>query len=215
MSSFIDNLDRLNRKERYFLIGMALGNPQFRLDPRFRDKLSDKYGLTIPDTAFVAMDYHLNWIFEAASLSFGTPLRGSMFDNSARVVDGTQEDIDLLVAFEDGSGLHHVIMLEAKGFSSFSNKQFDHKMRRLKAIFGDDGQRWQAVKPHFGLVSNRRPQRLHMDKCPSWLKIDGTIPWFRLHLPDARLVSYRCDEHSNPDQAGAFWTVKSRSPRSR
>ena len=208
MSSFTDNLDRLNRKERYFLIGMALGNPEFKLDPAFRHKLSNKYGLTIPDTTFVAMDYHLNWIFAAAALSFDTPLRENIFDNKGGIVDGTQEDVDLLVAFEDESSINHVIMLEAKGFTSFNNRQFAHKMDRLRSIFGDDGQRWKAVKPYFGLVSRREPSKLQVIKCPSWLKVEGTLPWFKMSLPGNRLILYRCDEQGRPNQECALWTVK-------
>jgi len=208
VSSFTGNLDRLNRKERYFLIGMALGNPGFKLDPAFRYKLSNKYGLTIPDTAFVAMDYHLNWIFAAAALSFDTSLCENIFDNKGGIVDGTQEDVDLLVAFEDESGINHVIMLEAKGFTSFNNRQFEHKMDRLRGIFRDDGQRWQAVKPYFGLVSPRKPSKLQVEKCPSWLKVEGTLPWFEMPLPGNRLILFRCDEQGRPNQERALWTVK-------
>ena len=35
MTSFINNLDRLNLIERYYLIGMALGNPKFKLNSAF------------------------------------------------------------------------------------------------------------------------------------------------------------------------------------
>jgi len=45
MTSFINNLDRLNLIERYYLIGMALGNPKFKLNSAFRQKLNKKYGL--------------------------------------------------------------------------------------------------------------------------------------------------------------------------
>lgn len=83
MSTFIDNLDKLNRKERFFLIGMALGNPRFKLDPLFRQKLSEEFGVVIPDNVFVAMDYHLNWIYAAAALAFGNPVRDNIFDKAA------------------------------------------------------------------------------------------------------------------------------------
>ena len=62
MSAMIDNLEKLNRKERFFFIGMVLDNPKFKLDPMFRQRLSTKFNVVIPDTASVAMDYHLNWI---------------------------------------------------------------------------------------------------------------------------------------------------------
>ena len=33
MSAFVDYLWSFNRKERFFLVGTALGNPDFRLSP--------------------------------------------------------------------------------------------------------------------------------------------------------------------------------------
>jgi len=209
MTSFINNLDRLNRKERYFLIGMALGNSKFKLNSAFRQKLSDMYyPLAVPDTAFVAMDYHLNWIFVAAALAFDNPVRENIFDNKDRIVDGTQEDVDLLVAFEDKSSMNHVIMLEAKGFTAFSNRQFKHKMDRIKSIFGENGDRWPEVKPYFGLISSRESERLETDVFPSWLKVENKIPWFEMPLPGNRLVLYGCDKQGRPNQERTFWTVK-------
>lgn len=208
MTSFINNLDRLNRKERYFLIGMALGNPKFKLNSAFRQKLSKKYGLAVPDAAFVAMDYHLNWIFAAGVLAFGNPVRDNIFDNKGGIVDGTQEDVDLLVAFEDKSSMNHVIMLEAKGFTAFSNRQFKHKMDRIKSIFGKKGNRWPEVKPYFGLVSSRESSKLRADYCPSWLKVESKIPWFEMPLPDNRLILHGCDKQGRTNKERAFWMVK-------
>jgi len=208
MTSFVNNLDRLNRKERYFLIGMALGNPMFKLSSAFRQKLSKKYGFTVPDTAFVAMDYHLNWIFVAAALAFDNPVKDNIFDNGGRIVDGTQEDVDLLVAFEDKSSMNHVIMLEAKGFTAFSNRQFKHKMERIKSIFDEKGDRWPEVKPYFGVISSREPIKLQADIYPSWLEVESKIPWFEMSLPDNRLILYGCDKQGKPNQERAFWTVK-------
>jgi len=209
MTTVVDNLEKLNRKERFFLIGMALGNPGFRLDSRFRQRLSEGFNVVIPDTAFVAMDYHLNWIYAAAALAFGTPVSGSVYENANRAIDGTQEDVDLLVAFEDASGLNHLIMLEAKGVTAFTNRQFQHKMNRLISIFGETGDRWPQIKPHFGLVSPRKPKGLHYGFCPAWLKIDDQIPWFRMTLPSDRVMVLGCDGEGRPDSARTFWTTRS------
>ena len=59
MSALIDQLKRFNRKERFFLVGLALGNPDFKLSDAFRSSLHDLLGVSIPADAFVAMDYHL------------------------------------------------------------------------------------------------------------------------------------------------------------
>ncbi len=208
MSSMIAHLDRLNRKERFFLVGMALGKREFKLDSLFRRKLSEKFGIAVPDTAFVAIDYHLNWIFAAAALTFGNPAWGLVYENKDRVIDGTQEDIDLLVAFENASGLTHLIMLEAKGVIAFSNNQFQHKIGRFKSIFGEDCEKWPKVRPYFGLVSPREPKRLRYDLCPFWLKVGDKIPWLEMPIPQDRLIVYGCDGHGQPNKERAFWTVR-------
>jgi hypothetical protein len=206
MSAMITNLEKLNRKERFFLIRTALGHDTLKLGQSFRDVLISKFHLNVPDDAFVATDYHLNWIFAAAALTFGQPVHDHIYDNRDGTVDGTQEDVDLLVAFEDDSGLNHLIMLEAKGVGAYDNKQFAHKMKRLTRIFGKDGCRFARVRPYFGLMSPREPRHLRCDVCPSWLKIDGKIPWLPMLIPE-RFVLFGCDERGRPDRKREYWTV--------
>ena len=208
MSTMIENLQRLNRKERFFLIGMALGNPDFVLDSAFRQRLSAGFRVAIPDGAFVAMDYHLNWIHAAAALAFSTPNKEGVYDNADGAIDGTQEDVDLLVAFEDALGLNHLIMLEAKGVTPFINSQFEHKMNRLKAIFHENGNRWPQIRTYFGLVSPRDPVKLRRCVCPDWLRVNGKIPWFEMPIPPGRLEVFRCDKKRIPNKDGAFWTKR-------
>ena len=72
MSAFIDYLVSFNRKERFFLVGTALGKPTFQLDSAFSQRLSSRFALKVPADAFVAMDYHLDWIYASvASLATG------------------------------------------------------------------------------------------------------------------------------------------------
>ena len=208
MLNVIENLEKLNRKERFFLVGMALGNTKFRLEPRFREKLGSEFKLTIPEDAFVAMDYHLNWIYAACALSFEQPIQKRVYQNVDSVIDGTQEDVDLLVSYQDPLGLCRLIMLEAKGVTAFSNRQFKHKIERFKQIFRDDGKRWPQVTPYFGLVSPRQSKVLNYDICPSWLKIDGKVPWFEMKIPKDRLVLFGCDSGGKLDQGRPFWTAK-------
>ena len=100
MSDLIEILRQFNRKERFFLIGQALGNEAFSLAERFRQELGEVIGVKIPGNAFVGMDYHLDWI--AASLrAHRNPKRvGEAVCNSDEVATGTQQDVDLLIAFE-------------------------------------------------------------------------------------------------------------------
>jgi hypothetical protein len=203
----IGYLEQLNRKERYFLIGLALGNPKFKLDKSFRAKLNNGFHVDIPENAFVAMDYHLNWIYAAAELAFGKSVHEQIYQNNDNVIDGTQEDVDLLVAYEDTSGISQLIMLEAKGVTSFSNEQFKHKIDRFTKMFGNKGDKFAKFKPYFGLVSPRKSRNLCVDCCPSWLKVDGDIPWFEMKIPP-RLVLFGCDENGKSSSERKFWKVK-------
>jgi len=39
-SGLLHHLQEFNRKERFFLVGMAPGNPEFRLGEEFRERLA-------------------------------------------------------------------------------------------------------------------------------------------------------------------------------
>jgi hypothetical protein len=58
----IDNLRKFNRKERFYLVGEALGNKNFKLGDRFIKRLESTINIKIPKNAFAAMDYHLDWM---------------------------------------------------------------------------------------------------------------------------------------------------------
>ena len=60
MSAIIEYLRSFNRKERFLLVGTALGNPTFRLDSTFSQNLGDRFALEVSSDAFVAMNYHLD-----------------------------------------------------------------------------------------------------------------------------------------------------------
>ncbi|MDE2668487.1 MAG: hypothetical protein OXI51_02405 [Chloroflexota bacterium] len=68
MATLIEHLESFNRKERFILLKEALGEGTFRLDAGFRDTLGAAVDVTIPPNAFVAMDYHLDWIQMALHL---------------------------------------------------------------------------------------------------------------------------------------------------
>jgi len=46
--TLVQNLKMFNRRERYFVIDAALGNPEFQLGDSFRLELASKLGLNIP-----------------------------------------------------------------------------------------------------------------------------------------------------------------------
>ena len=99
-------------------------------------------------------------------------------------------------------------MLEAKGVTPFSNKQFKHKMERLRAIFGEDGRRFPQIKNYFGLISPYKSRGLQSEFCPSWLKQKDEIPWIEMSLPKDRLTVFGCDEQGKPNKNHAFWTIR-------
>ena len=199
-----DILRSFNLKERYYLIGTALGS-RFRLSWEFIDSLNSALGVNIPGDAFAAMDYHLDWIY--ASLVIASLDGQSMvFPNTDRLVTGTQEDIDFLIAYRTGEECH-IILLEAKGVTSWTNRQMKLKADRLGAIFGPDGRRFEFVVPHFALISPRQPERLKIGQWPAWMRPGNRVPWIHLPIPRGLRRLSRCDEQGRPDQHGAYWTT--------
>ena len=197
MDNLIDILESFNRKERFFLVAQALGNPKFILSREFRLQLGETVGLAeqgieIPPCAFAAMDYHLDWL--QAGLTLSRNIQEELFSNAGEVIKGTQEDIDLLVAFRHGDQ-HHLILVEAKAYSGWSNDQLKSKANRLREIFGDSGTEYDGVIPHFCLMGPKSTN-IKVD-FPGWMKPGGELLWVDLKLSDGRRQVNRCDKVGN------------------
>ena len=164
------HLKEFNRKERFFVVGMALGNQAFELDSNFREKLGHAFEVNVPEDAFAPIDYHLDWIYASLFLSSGR--RNDNIYDKPDEITATQQDIEFLVAFADKDAFH-IIMLEAKGDSPFTNSQLENKVRRLEQIFGSHGRKWAGVSPHLALMSPYKPKRLKYHECPTWIYSGG------------------------------------------
>ncbi len=201
MNTLIDRLKRFNRKERLFLVGLALDNPNFTLGPKFRSSLGDLFDpkLTIRTDAFVAMDYHLEWLYVALR---GAEL-GQRYQNTG-FVKGNQGDVDLLVAFEDGTTTH-VILVEAKGDTAWSNKQMKSKAERLRVAF--DGIN-DTVKPHFAFISPSPPQHLISEGWPNWISTSNHL----VMQVTGDLKVTRCDIDMRSRDKGPYWMMCSVRP---
>ena len=204
MTDLIKILESFNRKERFFLIAQALGlhsdsgEPAFSLSDSFREQLNAKIDVVIPpdpEKVFVAMDYHLDWLHAALVFTHTNQDENSKFSNEGKVIEGTQEDIDLLVAFK-ASEKFHLILVEAKAYSSWTNNQLSSKAKRLRRIFCDDGKKWLDLQPHFYTIGPKESEGLDLKSLPKWmLDADGKLQWLPLQLPKRkRRVVGRCDK---------------------
>jgi len=145
MSSLLDYLKMFNSKERFFLVGQILGKSRFSPSKKFRGELNKVLGLEIPTKVFAAMDYHLDWLYASLELARGCKekyIHKNGNQKADKKIKGQQEDIDFLIAFnenDDEKKPTHIVLIEAKGVTAWSNKQMDSKVKRLNEIFGKKG----------------------------------------------------------------------------
>ncbi|MEX1255702.1 MAG: hypothetical protein WEE64_15310 [Dehalococcoidia bacterium] len=206
MADLIEYLKRFNRKERFYLIGWSLGNEGFRLSDDFRASVAAEVGLSVPRAALTFMDYHLNWIYASAFLA-SVPDHGEIHDNSDGTVEGNQEDVDLLIAFQH-DGLYQLVMLEAKFSTGWTNKQMKHKAARLGGIFGQNGRRWPGIRPYFLLTSPREPGKLDCKAWPTWMTgPNGRPRWIEMRAPGMLERVTRCDAEGKESAGGRHWRV--------
>ncbi len=231
MENLIDILESFNRKERFYLLAQALHghggieNPRFQISESFRLDLGEAVGLheqgiTIPSDAFVGMDYHLDSIEGSLALTHKDKYqhynknRKVIFANLDASVAGTQQDIDLLVAFKAESK-YHLVLIEAKGYLSWDTQQLYSKGERLRQIFGENGDTYcDDVEPHFVMMSENQPkiENWHADRQPAcwpkWMRNNKGAP---LHLTmclpaktNKRRVE-RCDRDGNPAKCEGYF----------
>lgn len=206
MQPLTPHLRNFNSKERYFLIGQALGNPAFKLTSDFRRLLGQAVGFVIPEEAWAAMDYHIDWLCAALTLASDED-SGTVHANAERMIRANQEDFDLIVAF-DTQVVSHIVFVEAKGVTGWGNDQVASKLQRLKQIFGHDGRRWLCRTPHFVMMSPRRPtSRLDMASWPVWAKPNGQVVWLPLNVPKELVRVSRCDAQGHACKGGNRWTA--------
>jgi len=206
MEGLLEILESLNRKERFFLVGAALGNSDFRLGPEYARELSETFGLDVPSNSWVAMDYHLDWISTALHVTHNELSHGKPWLNEG-IVNGNQEDVDLIVGFED-AGTTVLLLVEAKAATGWTNSQQQSKADRLSEIFGAGSDRYPGVKPHFALTSPRKPQNLEVSGWPSWMAPGGCPTWFELTIPPDRRQVVRCDQAGRRSKDRGFAVIK-------
>ncbi|WP_421259589.1 hypothetical protein [Aeromonas sp. 602826] len=214
-NKLIENLKSFNRKERFYLVGQMLGNPEFRMDDKQLDKISELIGIKISGEYYAAMDYHLDWIYASLFLiqeHDEKTFPRNFIDNKKQIdlqISGTQEDVDFLLAFVDHENTTHIVMIEAKGDSYFSNAQLNSKNKRFNAIFGDEDT-WPNVRPHFLLCSPKEPQKINVEEPAYFIFKNSKLPWLELDMGEGKNKVTRCDDEGEPYNNGEYWTVENR-----
>ncbi|MFQ2708359.1 hypothetical protein ACK3ZA_16125 [Aeromonas caviae] len=215
-NKLIENLKSFNRKERFYLVGQMLGNPDFRMDKTQLAEISKLIGTTIPSEYFAAMDYHLDWIYASLFLIQEHDKKTfprNFIDNKQQIdlqISGTQEDVDFLLAFVDHEDTTHIVMIEAKGDSYFSNAQLNSKNKRFNAIFGDENT-WPNVRPHFLLCSPKEPQNVSIEEPAYFIFKSSKLLWLELDMGDGKNKVTRWGKNDKPCSDGKYWVVESRS----
>ena len=208
MSTLIEHLQSFNRKERFILLRNTLGRDTFQLDGSFRERLGQELGVTIPADPLVAMDYHLDWLQMALYLTEQPWTGRPPIENpNSELFEANQRDIDLLVAFDDKTTTH-IVMLEAKVETGWTNRQLDRKADRLCRIFGDPCCT-DFAKPHFVLLSPREPERIDPSAWPGWMTSSGKPRWMKLPRPEYLRKVTRCTADGRASATGRFLRIDS------
>ena len=99
-----------------------------------------------------------------------------------------------------------VVLVEAKADTGWNNNQLKEKASRLKLIFEEKP---YSVKPHFVLMSPRKPKKIKTDTWPDWMKAgrESSALWLELPLPDRLLEIARCDKDGNSCKEGGYVIV--------
>jgi hypothetical protein len=84
------------------------------------------------------------------------------------------------------------------------------KANRLREIFGNEGNFWPGVAPHFVIMSPKRTAGLELKKWPQWMAPNGVVGWIQLEILEGLQRVVRCDEQGRDNKAGRFWKVEAR-----
>lgn len=187
--SYIDVLERFDRKERGWLMRECVGG-RSALSARFCSALGRSFGDPDPASdAWWTIDYHLDWLAGASRW----PGEASNEVYRGGGVTCSIEDVDLIVATPA-----QLFLIEAKAAGSWGNEQLRSKVARLDQIC--PGGRLhirstgQTVTVRFGILSIRQAVRVNTEGWPPWALKDGrpfvvepevATPWAKLAVQRA------------------------------
>ena len=147
MLSLPEALERFNRKERNLLVRDILGHTKdaaLPLSASFRQKVEERLRIPVPEHAWWATDFHISWLAGALAVymkqntnlrpfpnpEVATAANDAVSSKPRQLVEGNQEDIDLIVATDQ-----HLILIEAKAYGTFTDKQIGSKVARLNLLY--------------------------------------------------------------------------------
>ena len=132
-SRLIENLRLLDSHERGLLLQWTADEP-FRLGEPIRAEVARLTGSRPAPDAFIAMDYTLDWLYAAVQRTVAADEAWPRPWPDSDELAASQEDVDLLIAWDDQAGTH-LTLIEAKGFTGWSNRVMSRKTDRIEAIF--------------------------------------------------------------------------------
>ena len=103
---------------------------------------------------------------------------------------------------DDGRAVTHLVLIEAKAYLPWTNKQLASKAKRLKEIFGDDGKAHDAVKSHFVMMTGRLSGKIDTDSWPDWMSNGDNPRWLQYSLPTRTKVT-RCTDRGRHFKNGS------------
>lgn len=164
------------------------------LSDRFRQEVGHALRLEVPDNAYVAMDYHLDWLSAAyhfaskggtldTAVSRKEPYGNYPNNKGEPILAGSILDADLLIAYRRNDQVV-VILVEAKADTGWSASQIADKASRLRSVFYEGRNSEKLVDPYFLLLGPPRTS----DKAISKDQVDDkTFPsWFFIKDEDSK-----------------------------
>lgn len=188
-------LESLDSHERPILFQWATGR-RFEIGDEVRGQLEKTIHRKIPADAFVAMDYTLDWLYAATVIQLGAEPSTSPqpWPANPSLLQASIEDIDLLIAWEDNGP--HTVMVEAKGFTGWTNKQMQSKINRIAAIFASG---LEAVfDVHFVMTGPKLSKGLKTADWPEWTGSPERRHFVPIPDPGTRYAVQRCTADGKP-----------------
>ncbi len=131
------------------------------------------------------------------NFSYNNPVR--------RLVERSQEDVDLLIVFDTT-----LILVEIKAFGYFTNGQIDSKLNRWRLLKAQSDLPGSTVTFHFMLMSRTEPTRLRPppnDLLPDWNSWPHPLLCIDSPLQKLKVTGRRPGAGAPPADLGTWYIV--------
>lgn len=212
MTDFITAMSRLEPRKRRRLAAAFFGVAAARPSDELLRSLSLELSIPAADFSFLepsffGLEVELDDVY-AAAVASSRIKETTIYDDKSGMLESDGACLDAVFAYKRNNGTIELVLCFAKLNGKWAGRRFRRLSNRLRRTFGENGDAFRGIVPHFVALSPVRPGVEQTSSWPAWMRrADGRSFWLPFGKDPDEIAIIRCDRKGRPRRIGNYWKL--------